>query len=717
MDERLLREFLAEAGELIEGLYGDIAELRERLGDGPARRELVARVFRRVHTVKGTAAAAGLDAAGRIAHEFESLLDAVRSGVAPLDEETVGVFEEAAGAVAESLDAAARGTSWPEPEALVARLRRLSAAGAEGAAASEGDWPPPEPAGLPGLPEDVTRALSAHERQRLREALDEGARAYVVLAEFDLADFDERYRRLSESLQGSGEVVATQPFVNAVGPDRVGFRIVYASAAERGRLEAQASAFGATLKAAGGESDERRGPISNEAPDDDAYEAATPEADEDEARDEAAPGAHEGDAPDADGVAASASEGQRPPPPGAGAQGVRMTLEELDDLISAAHALFADTVGALDLALGAGGGTGRDELEVRAREVRRRFFELEERLIGLRMVTLRGALMRAARAGRAAARSAGKRVEFEVTGGDARLERSLAEIVADPLLHLVRNAVDHGVESADERLAAGKPAAGRVRIEADSEGGLVLVRVSDDGRGVDTDAVGQAAAAAGLVAPGAHVTESQALRLIFRPGFSTAERASLVSGRGVGLDVVERAVEDAGGEVRVRSARGRGTTFELRLPTTLALLPAHVFEACGRRYCVGASQVAGAGHAEASEVEGDGGGRRLRWRGRELPLVGMCELLGRQEVWETPPAGVRFAFFVAHGRVPPVGGDYDSGAGAAVAVDALEGESEVLVRGLGRHATRWRGVAGATELRDGAVALVLDLPRLLEDLG
>lgn len=716
MDERLLREFLAEAGELVEGLYGDIAELRERLGDGPARRELVARVFRRVHTVKGTAAAAGLDAAGRIAHEFESLLDAVRSGDAPLDEETVAVFEEAAGAVAESLESAARGSSWPEPAALVARLRRLSAAGAdaEGAETSAGAWPPPEPAGLPGLPEEVTRTLSAHERRRLSEALDEGARAYVVLAEFDLADFDERYRRLSESLKESGEVVATQPFVNAVGPDHVGFRIVYASAGERARLEAQASAFGATLKAVGGagsDSDEQRDAISSDASND----AATAGAGEDEARDEATPGAHEGDAADANVVASSESEGRPSTPPGA--QGVRMTLEELDDLISAAHALFADTVGALDLALGAGEGGSRGELEVRAREVRRRFFELEERLIGLRMVTLRGALLRAARAGRAAARSAGKRVEFEVTGGDARLERSLAEAVADPLLHLVRNAVDHGVEPEDERLAAGKPAAGRVRIEADSEGGLVLVRVSDDGRGVDTDAVGQAATAAGLVAPGAHVTEEQALRLIFRPGFSTAERASLVSGRGVGLDVVERAVEEAGGEVRVRSARGRGTTFELRLPTTLALLPAHVFEACGRRYCVGASQVAGAGHAEASEVEGSGGARRLRWRGRELPLVGMCELLGLRDVWETPPAGGRFAFFVAAGRQAPEGGDYDSGARAAVAVDGLEGESEVLVRGLGRHAKRWRGVAGATELRDGAVALVLDLPRLLEDLG
>jgi two-component system, chemotaxis family, sensor kinase CheA len=688
MDERLLREFLAEAGDLVEGLYGDIAELRERRGEGPARRELVARVFRRVHTVKGTAAAAGLDAVGRIAHEFESLLDAVRSGTAPLEEETLGVFEEAVGAVAESLDDAARGVTRPVSEEFVTLLRRLASAGAAA--------PVKHAELMPELPEEVARALSAHERRRLSEALGEGARAYVVLVEFDLADFDEQYRRLSESLKESGEVVATQPFVNAVGPDRVGFRIVYASAAAREILEACAATFGATLNAAGGDSgDGRDGEVRN---------LDTSDAREDDALDE------EGGASSGVAVTRTAHSSSS----AAGTAGVRMTLEELDDLISATHAVFADTVGALDLALAHNvGGDGRAELEGRTREVRRRFFELEERLIGLRMVTLRAQLLRAARAGRAAARAADRRVEFEVAGGDARLERSLAEVVADPLLHLVRNAVDHGVEPEEERRAAGKPAAGRVRIEADSEGGLVVLRVSDDGRGVDSEAVARAAVAAGLVAPGAHVTEAQALRLIFRPGFSTAERATLVSGRGVGLDVVERAVEEAGGEVRVRSERGRGTTFELRLPTTLALLPAHVISAAGRRYCVGAGQVIEAGHAEADAVVVEGERRRLRWRGRELPLFEMSELLGGNAEGETPQADERIAFLVAGARQETPGVD---GARAAVAVDALEGESEVLVRGLGRHAKRWRGVGGATELRDGTVALVLDLPRLLEGL-
>ncbi|HEX7956754.1 MAG TPA: Hpt domain-containing protein, partial [Pyrinomonadaceae bacterium] len=181
MDERLLREFLAEAEDLIEGLYGDIAELRERRADGPARRELVARIFRQAHTVKGTAAAAGLDAAGRIAHEFESLLDAVRTGRAPLGEEALEAFEEAVAAVGESLAASARGEAQAAPEALFARLRRLASAGATQSPEREEETPT-------GLPDEVARTLSAHERRRLAEALGEGARAYVVLAEFGLSD-------------------------------------------------------------------------------------------------------------------------------------------------------------------------------------------------------------------------------------------------------------------------------------------------------------------------------------------------------------------------------------------------------------------------------------------------------------------------------------------------------------------------------------------------
>jgi two-component system chemotaxis sensor kinase CheA len=702
MDERLLKEFLAEAEDLVEELYGDLAALRERRGRGPERRELIARVFRRIHTIKGTASAAGLDATGEIAHEFESLLDAVRSGRAPLDDESLDACDEAVGAVAESLSAAARGEVWEVPRRLFARLRSLAAAHAPVCADDAAKL----------LPEEVARTLSAQERQRLSEATTEGARTYLVTVDFDLSDFDEQYRRLSESLGEVGEVISTQPFVSDISPERVGFRIVYASAEQGEGLEERAAHFGAKLTTPASDAGARDRRTDDEH-DDDASQVRYVET-------------LEGDAlrsPTKAVVSQSSMEAvmlQSSTETGAAQSSstvvgaVRVPLEELDDLISTTHGLFADTLSALDLALEhVKEGGARAELEERARVVRRRFFELEERLIGLRLVALRGALVRAARAGRAVARSAGRRVEFEVAGGGSRLDRALAERVADPLLHLVRNAVDHGIEPEDERRAAGKHATGRVRIEAGAEGGLVVLRVSDDGRGVDAERVARAAADAGLVEPGAALTDDQALRLIFRPGFSTARGASLVSGRGVGLDVVERAVEEAGGEVRVRSERGRGTTFELRLPTTLALLPAQVFKSGGRRYCIAAGQVVGWGEAEPEEIVQEGARRRLRWRGHDLPLFEMSQLLGR-EVTEASEstAGGRLAFFIARVRKKAEG---DAEARAAIAVDALEGQSEVLVRGLGRHAKHWRGVGGATELRDGGLALVLDLPRLLEE--
>ena len=188
------------------------------------------------------------------------------------------------------------------------------------------------------------------------------------------------------------------------------------------------------------------------------------------------------------------------------------------------------------------------------------------------MVSLGPTLQRAARAGRAAARLNEKQVDFEVVGSDLRLDKLLCDAIADPLVHLVRNAVDHGIETPDARIAAGKPERGKVLIEAAKVGGKTRVRVTDDGRGVDPEAVSRVASQLGIVAEKDSLDMTRTLRLIFRPGFSTLLEASTVSGRGVGLDIVETEVELVGGEVRVSSDPGKHTIFELRLPGTFSLL-------------------------------------------------------------------------------------------------------------------------------------------------
>jgi two-component system chemotaxis sensor kinase CheA len=264
----------------------------------------------------------------------------------------------------------------------------------------------------------------------------------------------------------------------------------------------------------------------------------------------------------------------------------------------------------------------------------------------------------------------------------------------------------------------GKSENGTVRIEAVSEGSRVRLRVTDDGRGIDPERVARVAVERGLIEDGTGLTKHESLRLIFRPGFSTADLVSDVSGRGVGLDVVERAIEQVGGELRVSSELGTGTTFEMVLPTTLALAPSLVVSSAGYKYSIDASHISEAGYASLDDIERSSAGEATVWRGIRMPVLRLRKLLGQEE--ESGVAPERYHVVISH-IAGQAEAEQDSESesseqrgSAAVVVDGWDGHSDVLVRSLGRHAALWRGVSGAAELRDGNTALVLDLPRLLE---
>ncbi len=666
MSDQILSEFLAETEDLLEVLFGDLQALRVRRSEGRARRELVGRIFRHVHTIKGSSATVELNSMTRIAHEFESLLDGVRLGRVPVEDAVLDALDDAAAALSQSLERAARGEAEAQDQTLVERLRALAKTDA-----GERRSPAVRRA-LAALPEEIARSLNEHEAHRLQESIEEGARAFVVTVHFELATFDERFRNLSDALAEDGEIISTLPGLEGASPDQISFRIVYAAEASREELASRVGAFGQIILT----------------------ELATPRAEEGAAPEEGA---------------AAETEARAPGPAAPFSTRVRIELGELDEVISAAHEALARTTVVLGLAgLASQRGTIGSDLAEGMADVRHRLAELEERLIGLRMVPVAQMLERAARAGRIAARLTGKQIDFEVRGGDVRLDKSLADAMADPLLHILRNAVDHGVETPVERRAAGKSECASVRLEAAAEGSRVVMKVADDGRGLDPLRVTRAAAERGIIETGAVLTKEQAMRLIFRPGFSTAASVSSVSGRGVGLDVVERAVELAGGELRVASEEGAGMTFVVSLPTTLALTPALVITSAGQRYCVDERHISETGFVTAADISSSGGIEWLHWRGAMMPLVRARQLLAQ------PPSplanGQSLAVIIARAGSLDEAGDVRH---AALAVDAFGERTEALVRGLGRHAARWRGISGATELPDGTVALVLDLPRLL----
>lgn len=656
------REFLIEIDELIEHLFADLDELRGIAARGLSRRQLrqlIDRLFRRVHSIKGSAAVSGLDDVNRIAHQVENVLDKLRSRQTNFDAGLIETFAAAAEAMSQSLSLAASGGAQPSRNALLEGLQAAADTVSEG---PDTDID----AILERIPPGIWQSLNELEKQRLASVVDEGSHLFVVVSSFDITDFEVEFFRLKEKLAEEGEVVATSPTVDEERPERIIFRVLYASDGGLDKLEASLIDFpDVSLTAIAGPGEK------------------TPAED-------IAPGS---------GFASVSSI----------SNSVRTDLDTLDRLISSTHDLFHTTSEALRLALSFKAGTTEDQKELTElnHQIRDRFLSVENELIGLRMVSLAPILQRAARAGRAVARAAGKDVDFEIVGGDLRIDKLLADAIADPLLHLVRNAVDHGIESADARLKAGKTERGCIRIAAVSEGSQSRLSVTDDGRGIDQAEVAGAAKRLGLegeaIAPDTQrIDIDRSLRLIFRPGFTTRESASESSGRGVGLDIVETAIEQVGGELRVSTEAGRGTTFEIRLPVTFGLVVTNVVVSDGSRYCIPVAQTLGIDAIDL--VDGASGANQIR-------QVSMRDLLGQPE--DPDESSNQLHLITCQFTVEKAGMSGQETRRLGIVVDQLEGPQEVLVRTLGRHAGRWYGIAGATELRDGTVALVLDLPRLL----
>ncbi len=661
------REFLLEIEELVEKIFADLDELRSTQADGRTSskgrrgRELIDRIFRRVHSVKGSAASSGLQVVSHIAHEFENLLTEVRAGRVVVDDAVVDTCESAAEALSESLSLAAAGIVEPSRRALFDRLK----AAVRNKAGNTRESPSDTDAVLKTIPFEIWQSLTEPEKERLARIVAERNRVFLVATNFDLGDFDNQFFRLKEKLTELGEVISTSPAVDDEHPNRINFRVLYASEADLRQLEAAVVDFpGVVFKEIAGAS--QSGSSASE---------------------------------ERSVSAASTSRSLS-----SLSNFVRADLDKLDELISATHELLRTTANALALALSEKqlSTPARRELQKLNDQIRISFLGVEDELINLRMVSLGPTLQHAVRAGKAAARLAAKEIDFEIIGGDLRIDKLLADAIADPLIHLVRNAVDHGIETSEQRIQAGKKRQGTVRIEAFSEGSQSRLRVVDDGRGIDPLLVSEAALRLGIPNSDSPLDIDRSLRLIFRPGFTTLGSVSDVSGRGVGLDIVETAVEQVGGEVRVSSEPKQGTTFEIRLPVTFGLIATNVVVSAGNRYCIPATQTLGIDAIDV--IDGASGADQLR-------QVSMRDLL--DQVPEEDDASNQLHLITCIFKDERAGLSNQELKCIGIVVDRVEGPQEVLVRSLGRYAGRWYGIAGATELRDGTVALVLDLPRLL----
>jgi two-component system chemotaxis sensor kinase CheA len=373
---------------------------------------------------------------------------------------------------------------------------------------------------------------------------------------------------------------------------------------------------------------------------------------------------------------------------------VRVDADRLDRLI--------DAVGELVIA-GAGAAlhsqlSGDEALEGSLGEVMRLVEEVRDGALQLRMVPIGTTFSRFQRVVRDVSTALGKDVSLVVSGGDTEVDKALVEQIGDPLTHLVRNALDHGIEPAEVRAARGKPVRGTLRLNAFHDSGSIVIEVSDDGGGIDTDAVLARGIERGLVDPAASPSEKEIHALLFEPGFSTAREVTDLSGRGVGMDVVKRNVAALRGTVDVESRRGEGTTMRIRLPLTLAIIDGFVVGVGGATFVVPLDRV-----VECVELPSSGLTRDcMDLRGEVLPFVRLRS---------------HFAVAGEPARRENVVVVEYAGSRTGLVVDTLKGEFQTVIKPLGPLFGHVQGVGGATILGNGDVALIIDVPVLVRDAG
>lgn len=675
--------FFQECEELLETLDDGLAELAGQAETGSADSEVVNAVFRAVHSIKGGAAAFGLEALVRFAHQFETMLDEVRSGRLAPSSEIIRVSLRSADYLAD-LVAAARDDVEPNSGAGTELLKRLEQLAA-----------PRQKAAAKAAPV-VDQPADTDGFQPIVLAFDFGAES-GAMSTYNI--------KLAPTRQ-----------LHAVGNDPV---LLFRALEELGTLSAQVDTsalpdfadmdcsepyltWDLTLTTA-----EPMGAVQE------VFEfveglctleiTALPGDEEPDLELAEAADAAEAELPEPESPVATAGQptakaaAKAGPAQGGGQKGsVRVDLELVDRLINIVGELVINQAVLAQWAQDAGL-SGQSDLGTGLNEFRNLARELQENVMAIRAQSVKPLFQRMARIVREASDLAKKNVSFETEGEAVEVDKTVIERLVDPLTHIIRNAVDHGLESPAARLAAGKPEVGCVRLSAAHRSGRVLIEVSDDGGGINRPKVKQIAIDKGLIPADATLDDSAIDQLLFLPGFSTAEKVTDLSGRGVGMDVVRSAIQALGGRVNILSVPGKGTTLSISLPLTLAVLDGMVVDVAGQTMVVPITAIIETLRPSAADIHHlASAGVVVAVRQTFVPIIDLAATYGyRSAVSDYSKMVLILVESGQHDRW-------------ALAVDRIHDQRQVVIKGLESNYGRVPGVAAATILGDGKIALIID---------
>jgi two-component system chemotaxis sensor kinase CheA len=664
-DDRARQDFTGEAEELLDTLSRDLIDLE---GQGQnVRPELVNKIFRNVHSLKGLAGMLGFSEISELSHNLEDMLDKLRMGKIAITRDLVDLLYDSV----DSLNRLVIGINDASMEGLV-DLTRLTSRIHQAVSAQPQRRVGDPLAGLT-LDEHTRKSLTEYEEHRLVENVRAGKHILTVEVTFDFADFDEKLRALSASLSEAGEVISTLPAIDSSGGAGISFRLLYGSALHE-------AAVAAIAPAAKVMSLRKPGPQQSA--------AGSPEPARQPAADSRV---------DVEDDVSLRSVSQT----------VRVDIARLDHVMNIVGELLIEKTGleAMTRSLSGQRAVSQELLKI-TRNFDRKLSELQRSVIEIRMVPVGQIYSKLSRMVRKIARELDKEIELVLRGEETELDKMMVEELTDPLMHIIRNALDHGIETAEERAMAGKPAVGRITLTAYQQGNSVVIDVRDDGRGIDPVKIREVALSRGLIGPDETVDQARAYELMFTAGFSTASEVSEISGRGVGLDVVRRNLQELKGSIEVISTPGLGTTFRIMLPITLAIIQALIVRSSNEDFAVPLTSVDESLRIYSRDIRTVERREVFTLRDTTVPLLRLSDAFNLEGRSEEGPDAKWFVVVTRSGEKT-----------VGLLVDRLVRQQEIVIKSIGTKLKSVPGVAGATEVGEGQIVLVVDVGSLIDRFG
>ena len=691
--EKALQEFLSEAQEIVEQFNRDLLMLDEQRAAGGFDPEVINDAFRAVHSLKGLSGLFGVTRMTNLSHNLENLLDSLRLGRVELQPATLDLLFEAVTLfnriVGETATGAAGDDGANLVEDLIARLDRVALRKEAAAEASPwGGWE---------LDASLLSVLTEYEEHRLRENVKSGRSLYRIHAAFDLMTIDKGLDELKGRLKPVGEVITYLPSAEAANDQQIELDVILGAQVELRVVQEAVVGTGAVVALL----PHKEQAVSQ-------HVAARP----------AAAAEKRAAAPSEKSEGKKGERDEDELTLKSVAQTVRVDIRKLDNLMNIVGELGIARAGLTQILdrvkLDRAQTKLARELHYELRSLSRKLDELQAGILEVRMVPLGQVFDKLSRVVRKISRDAGKEIRLTIAGADTELDKLIVEELSDPLMHVMRNCIDHGIERPEARKAAGKTEAGTISIRAEQRGNHVVIQIEDDGQGLDEDKLVRKAVERGLVGAGEarELSRRDVQNLMFLPGVSTKDVADEVSGRGVGMDVVKTNIARLSGIIDVESEKGQGTRLTLTLPITLAIIQALIIRAAGRIFAVPLNSVLESLRITQADVRTIERREVMSLRGQTLPLARL-ERLFRLARDQNPGDGRVGLDGVPWKQFVVVVGLAQHRIG--LLVDELHGQEDIVIKSLGRALSEVPGIAGATELGGKKTVLVLDVAQIVEE--